>query len=176
MKIMPKSFLLILLLIVSGLSCKDDPSRELFTIGHAFDLEIVAGLNTLDTHIYRFQTVHSQYDQLLQANGLTTDDVETVTAKSADFGAIFSDVDLDFIREISVQMFESTDPDNRREIFYLDPVPGNAGTVIHPFPALPDVKLFVEDGQFGIEVWLNFRYVPQQTTEMRLEFLLSARE
>ena len=169
-KIMPKYVVSFIAILILGVSCKEDQGTELFVIPHVLDLEIVAGLNTLDTHIYRFYPYQSQYDNVLQGSGFTNEDVLRVVGKSAEFGSIFSDVDLDFIREISVQIFDKDDPSNKREVFFLDPVPGNAGKIIYPFRRFQTSKNSLMPPVMGSRCGSIFGLCPTKHQKCALSF------
>lgn len=174
MKYLIKYFVLASCLLFA--QCGGNEDVERFSIYHSLDFTINAGSNTLDTHFFRFLPVFSFYKDQLAANNIAEDDINRVDPKSCEFGSVFSDIDLDFIHEISIQIFATNDPTNRREIFFLDPVPLNAGKNLNPFPALPDIKDFVSADNFGIEVLLRYRYIPTENIPMRLEMLFAARD
>ena len=167
--------ILILAAIVSvllGTGCKDD-RNELFDIPQVVDFTIPAGLNTFETHFFQLQ-VNSSFDDQLAATGRQESDVASIEPKFCEVATIFKDRDLDFIRAIEIHVFDTFDPQSRREVFYLDPVPGNTRTTIRPFPGLQNVVDIVSDASYGVEIRLRFFATPPTTLDMRLEFEFAA--
>ena len=150
-------------------SCDKDNKVELFEMTQRMDFEVKAGLNTVETHFFVLPSVESTYDDLLETTGFEDSQVLSIEPKFARLSTVFGDLDLDFLRLVEVRVFDPFDPDFQREVFYLDPVPANSGTVIRPFPGLSNVKEILSPPTFGIEVRLIFRLPPPETKTMRLE-------
>lgn len=156
-------------------ACNNDTRRELFEMNYVIDFDVPAGLNTIETHFFVDPSISSFFQQKLDAQDLTIDDVVAIEPKFASLTTVFNDEDLDFIRRFELRIFDPFDPDVTREIFYLDPVPNNTRTVIRPFPGLQDVKDLASSTTFGLQIRLTFRRIPSQTYDMRLAFDLSAK-
>ena len=138
------------------------------------DFELQAGLNTIETHFYR--TVRqSEFETLLNALGRPASDIVSITPRVATLSTVFEDQDLDFIKQVFVRVYDTSDPENINiEVFYLDPVPPNTKKVIRPFPGLANVLDIASAPYFGIEVGISLWEVTPKTFDMRLEFELSA--
>ena len=177
MRIVRKSLYIICgCVIVFALSgCKSDRRTEVFVMPYTLDFELQAGLNTLETHFYRITNVPSVYQAQLDASGRQDSDIVSITPKTAELSTVFRDENLDFIRQVFVRVFDPLDANNiNQEVFYLDPVPPNVRTVIHPFPGLADVKNIASLPLFGVEVGISLWQVTPKSFDMRLEFELSA--
>lgn len=162
-------------LLVHLTGCKTDQRTEVFEMTHVVDFELQAGLNTLETHFYRISGVQSQFQAQLDAVGREKADIISITPKYAELSTVFSDQDLDFIRQVFVHIYDPSDPQNvNTEIFYLDPVPPNVRKVIRPFPGLANVLALASEHSFGIEVGISLWEVTPRSFDMRLEFELSA--
>jgi hypothetical protein len=155
-------------------SCHKDRRTELFELNHFVDFDIQPGLNTFDTHFFVISPLASTYQQKLSAAGVNPDDVVGVEAKEASLSGIFGDVNLKFIDQISIYIFDPFNPADKVEFFYLDPVPFKNTTVIHLFPGIADIGHWAKEDFFGIEIRLNFRDVTSSFTPMRLEFDIRA--
>ena len=167
--------LVYLLLAMSVLvSCNKDNREELFELNYFVDFDIQPGLNTFDTHIYTVSPLNSQYDAKLASSGHLAGDVSAVEPKEGNLGSVFEDVNLNFIRRVSVYIFDPFKPANKIEFFYLDPVPFKNKTVIRLFPGISNVQEWIESGFFGVEVRVDFREITPALTQMRLEFDLRA--
>ncbi|MDX1477833.1 MAG: hypothetical protein R3301_08990 [Saprospiraceae bacterium] len=163
------------LFILVAAACRGDNRREVFELNYILDFTIQAGLNTIETHFIVNPAITSLFEERLDANSLTIDDVVAVEPRFAELSTIFNDEDLDFIRRLEIRVFDPFDPDFSREVFYLDPVPTNTRKSIRPFPGLSDVKEIVSQTTFGVEIRLAFRRIPSQSYDMRLLFDFSAK-
>jgi len=167
----------ITLVLLLGLSCGKDSGDELFLLKFPpppIEFEILPGLNTQDTHIYTQSPIESKYEERLDASGHTDDEVDLIQSKDAYLSSKFEDVDLDFIRRISVYIFDPSNPANKIEFFYLDPIPYKEKTSIRLFPGITDVSDWIKSGYFGVEIRLDYREVTPALIEMKLEFDLAA--
>lgn len=164
-------FLVSILIMVS---CKKDNRTELFEINHFVDFNIQPGLNTFDTHFFVVSPFTSVFEARLAASGRTRDEVISIEAKDATLSSIFGDVNLDYIHQISVYIFDPFDPSDNSEFFYLEPVPFKNATSWRLFPGLADISDWIDTEYFGIEIRLTFRQVTPSFTQMRLEFDLRA--
>ncbi len=156
------------LLIV--MSCGKDNKTELFELNHFVDFNIQPGLNTFDTHFFVIGPLTSIYSSKLAAFGRTQDEVSTIEAKDAFLKSTFGDINLEFIHQISVHIFDPYNPSDKIEFFYLDPTPFRDETSWRLFPGIADISKWVERDFFGIEIRLNFREITPSAIPMRLEF------
>lgn len=166
----PISRAAVLFLLVVLLSCKKDKREEFFELNHHVDFTIAPGLNTFDTHIYSFSPVPSFYESKLEATNHTRDQVVAIEPKRAYLSSIFEDVNLDFIHQVSILIFDPLNPGNKIEFFYLDPVPFKDKTGIQLFPGIADITEWVDSDYFGIEIRLNLRQNSPSLIQMRLQF------
>jgi len=164
--------LCVMMLLLAG--CKKDQRTELFEMPYFVDFELQAGLNTLETHFYR--TVRqSSFEEQLNALGRPASDIVSITPKFASLSTVFGDQDLDFIRQVFIRVYDTSDPENvNLEAFYLDPVPPNTRKVIRPFPGLANVLNIASLPYFGVEVGISLWEITPRSFDMRLEFELSA--
>ncbi|MDX1409929.1 MAG: hypothetical protein R3330_17390, partial [Saprospiraceae bacterium] len=146
------SFSCFILTMLTLAGCRNDKRVELFELNYILDFNIQAGLNTFETHFIVNPAVTSLFEDRLDAQSLTIDDVRSVEPKFAQLSTIFGDEDLDFIRRCEIRLFDPFDPDFSREVFYLDPVPTNTRKVIRPFPGLSDIKPIISETTFGVEI------------------------
>jgi hypothetical protein len=167
----------ITMVLLLALSCGKDSGDELFLIKFPpppIEFEILPGLNTQDTHIYTFSPINSQYEAMLETSGHTDEEVSLIQSKDAYLSSKFEDVDLDFIRKISIYIFDPFDPSNKIEFFYLEPIPFKEKTSIRLFPGITDVSDWIKSGLFGVEIRLDFREITPSLIQMKLEFDLAA--
>jgi hypothetical protein len=162
--------LTVVLLVATTFSCNKDNRTELFELNHFIEFDIQPGLNTFDTHFVTVSPLASIYDNKLAASGWTPEDVLAIEAKDAVLSSTFGDVNLYFIRQISVYIFDPFNPTDKIEFFYLDPTPFRNSTSWRLFPGIADISEWIDRDYFGVEVRLTFREVSPSFIPMRLEF------
>jgi hypothetical protein len=159
-----------LLILTIATACKKDKRTEFFLIHDFIDFTIQPGLNTFDTHIYtvspKFSTFHTQ----LEASSHTAEEVVAIEPRRAYLTSVFEDVNLDFIHQVSVRIYDPFDETNNIEFFYMDPVPIRSKTGIELFPGIANLEEWFDREYYGIEVRLNFRQNSPSLIQMRLEF------
>lgn len=161
---------LLLLSIGIGVGCKRDNRTELFELNHFVDFTIQPGLNTFDTHFFVVGPFTSQLKPKLIASGYSLDDIVAIEAKDAYLSSTFGDINLEFIHQISIYIFDPFNPSDKIEFFYLDPTPFRSANSWRLFPGIADIRPWMEREFFGVEVRLNFRQVSPSLIPMRFEF------
>ncbi len=168
-----KRYILLFFLTIQLLGCKKEPA-SLFDLPYELTFEIPAGLNTFETHYFDITGIRTNAEDLLSANNAEESDLLAVQAKTARLLSTFVDLDLDFIQEISVRVFED-DPNAFHEVFFRDNVPFDSGDFIDLIPALPDVKEFLLDESYNLSIRMEFRQPPPTFVTVRLDFDFFAR-
>ncbi len=162
-------------ILVMLVSCTRDKREEFFELNHHVDFTIQPGLNTFDTHIYSISPIPAILDQKLAATGHTVEEITAIQSKRAYLSSVFEDVNLDFIHQVSVIIYDPNNPGDKTEFFYMDPVPYKDKVGIQLFPGIADVKEWMERDYFGIEIRLNFRQNSPSLIQMRLQFDLGVK-
>ena len=141
-------------------------------INHLVDFNILPGLNTFDTHITDIFPIESLLNARLAETETTLAEVNTIEPKRAILSSVFGDINLEFIDQVSVLIYDPYNPSDRVEFAYKDreQIPYSKKYSIELFPGIADVKHWMELDNFGIEVRLNYRQVTPSLTQMRLDF------
>ncbi|HEX5112203.1 MAG TPA: hypothetical protein VFV79_05115 [Saprospiraceae bacterium] len=162
----------LLLVLVTLVSCHKDDREELFVINHVVDFTITPGLNTFDTHITDIFPIESLLNARLDETGTAPTEVNTIEPKRAILSSVFGDINLEFIDQVSILIYDPYHPSDRVEFAYKDrqQIPYTKKYSIELFPGIADVKHWMELDYFGIEIRLNYRQVTPSLTQMRLDF------
>ena len=162
----------LLLVLVTLVSCHKDDREELFVINHVVDFTITPGLNTFDTHITDIFPIESLLNARLDETGTAATEVNTIEPKRAILSSVFEDINLEFIDQVSILIYDPYNPADRVEFAYKDrqQIPYTKKYSIELFPGIADVKHWMELDYFGIEIRLNYRQVTPSLTQMRLDF------
>lgn len=149
-------------------TCRDEP-ETLFEMDYRVDYNIAAGLNTFETHFFELSNIPTNATALLQNSNLTDGEIETIIPKSASLQSIFASDDLDFVREVSVRLFNNDDPTGT-EIFFRENVPGSTRDLIDLVPTLPDVKRYMLEDFYNVSIRMEFWEPTPTFIDVKLEF------
>ena len=122
----------------------------------------------------QISNVNSSFDDQLEATGFESSDIASVEPRYCEVRTVFDDIDLDFVRAIEVHLFDPFLAQSQREVFYLDPVPGNTKNVIRPFPGLQNIKELLDNPTVGVEVRVRFFQPPPTTFSFRVDLEFTA--
>ncbi len=135
------------------MGCQKEP-EVIFDIPVRLEFEIPAGLNPFDKHFFLLRDVPTNLSSLKAQFGVADDQPLLIRPAQAIFSTKLQNLDLNFIDEIEVSIFES-DPDIDRIAFLTDQVPFNAGRSIIIVPFDLD---FAEDFALGrVNYKVSFR-------------------
>lgn len=163
------SIIILFITSISFSSCKKD-NRINFQERLEVDVELGNGLNLVETHVFIVRDIASLIEGNLMNNGITIDDVDEIQSGRGDFTFPFFNGDFDFIQRVSIRVFNRSDPDGFKEMYYNDFVPINQGNKLNLFSNISNLKNIVSNEMFDMEVRLKFRsFVPPQT-RIRLNF------
>ena len=166
-----KYLLLFLLLPLLWLGCKEDGAKPiLFEMTYRVDLEIPAGLNTIEDHYFQFKRINSLLDSLLSFHGFTREDISSVNPKTARLTAAFAGDEYNFIRELSLYLFVDEVNGRRSEAFWRPEIPLNTGEILDVPGTLIDGKDYFFEPRFNIELRLDTRDFTNTFIETRLDF------
>jgi len=163
-----KNSLIVLFLSLLFLQCKEEP-QILFEMPYRVDFEITAGLNPFDAHYFNSPNINSKVDTLFSVHNVDQNEIISIQPHIGRLSTVFNDVDYDFVRDISVRIYND-DPDDFREIFYRDELPLNTKGDIDLLPTLTDIQDFVKNDQFNIIVRFEFRNAPPEFIQSRLDY------
>ncbi len=159
--------------------CRDkDELRVLFEMPYQNLLfEIPAGLSHFEAHYFVLRDLQSNADFFLDNNGKTAEQITAVNPHSAQLWAVDGNIDFEFVDEVSVRIYLEDEPNKWKEIFYRDQIPLNIGSKIDLIPTSVNVKDFVLEENFSIEVvFARMRTQSPSFIETRLDFVFDAKE
>ena len=166
---MKKITLLLLLSLVFN-NC----GKELVTIAdlpYTAQFEIPVGLNPFTIWELPIYNIPNERIARLNAANVTEDEVERIVGKVGRFSTIFSGTNLDFIQELTIEIF-SDNIDDATEILHRQQIAENTGEVIGLNASLPDVSRHLEGETFGIIVTIRPRRSATQNIPVQLDFTL----
>ncbi len=160
-------FLLAFATLLLANCSKDDD--VLFTIPYQLNFSTPAGLNPIETHYFEFFNIPSRMDSILVARGMTKEDISRISPKSAELTSLFSDGEYGFIREATIDLFESGST-VFREAFFHPEVPSNTGSRLSLAGSLIDANQNVSAEKFNIRVGWKLRTIAPTSMEHILRF------
>ena len=154
-------------------SCGDDV-QPLFDLEYEVDFTIDPGLNTIDTHVYTIRDVPSLLSDYAAINGVIVDSIKSGAPNRATLTTVFQNINYDFLDQMSVWMFSSSNPSDNQEIFFIDFVELNEDNEVRLLSSLANVIDYLREGKFDIEVRLRLRSFSPAEINSRLIFNITA--
>ena len=108
--------------------------------------------NTAITYRVRQRDVSSSFDKALGENNVKAEDVKTVRVRSAVIYPAAQRVNYSMLKKIDISIFENQDPDDLLVIAEEFPLPNENRSELPMLPGLPNLKRFVEQDFFGLDV------------------------
>lgn len=157
-----RSSLIVLLIfgIIFGACSKDE--KQFVEVKLDFELNLPAGLNSLETHYFVYDNVPNFYTQSLLSNGISKERVDKVTGYRARLSSSSGTANFELFRRISIFAVERNNPSNRLEMFYLDDIPFGISTEIDLLTSISNLKSIMEsDDLYTLEFQIEFKtFVP----------------
>ena len=150
--------------------------KELITVAdlpYSTQFEIPVGLNPFTIWELPIYDIPNETLARLNAANVSEEEVERIVGKTGRFATIFSGVDLDFIQEITIEIFSDNIEDST-EILYRDQLGENTGDAIGLNGSLPNVNRHLQGETFGIIVTIRPRRSATQNIPVQLDFTLGA--
>ena len=166
-----KNLLWLALLPFLAYNCtKENQKQVLFDMVYQVDLEIPAGLNTIEDHFFVFRNVTSTFDSLLSFHGYTREDIGEVNPKSVQLTALYAGEEYGFVQELSLNLIDEDNNGFRSEAFWRNEVPFNTGGILEAPGTLINAKSFFLEPQFDFELRLDTRQFTDTFISTRLIF------
>lgn len=149
------------LCIILIASCKQ--RNESATISMEVPVEIPAGLNTLETHVFRVIGIPTFYNTTLSNAGIDESEIVSILSGFGAFRQGFSNVNLDFILGITVHALLDPITGERRELFYLEQIPLGQKDQIQLLATTTELKEVLNKESIDLELSFRFRDFSPQT-------------
>ena len=169
---MKKLFYLLLLPFVIT-NCGSD-TVPLVEMPYQLNFTIPAGLSPFENWYFLIEDIPNNKTALFNNAGLTDEDILEIRGKTGNLTALFSNVEFDFIFDISVRIFND-DPDDYRELFYRTEVPLNITGDLGLIGGETDVQRYLEEDTYNILIKIIPRTSTPEVIESRLDYILFAR-
>ncbi|MBK7935808.1 MAG: hypothetical protein IPJ82_01365 [Lewinellaceae bacterium] len=162
------------ILFLSGSCTKVNDQAPGFDMLYQHEFYIPAGIGVFDVHHFQIENIPTRYNEYLAQHGKTNEEITGILTSQATVGGVFGDADLAFIEQVSVRVYDKSDPSDWVEIAYRQPVPLDPGNSLPLIPSLADAKRFLSDSRFSIDVVLWLRNTTQLESQVRLDLQLKA--
>jgi len=166
---MKKLFFLLFSLLVFTNCGKE--LETLTDLSYTTQFEIQAGLNPFTIWELPIFNIPNNNAAFLSAANVTQDEIEKIVGKTGTVSTIFSGTDLDFIQNITIEIF-SDDPNDATEILYREQVNEDTEDRIGLNASLPNVQRHLMGETFGLIITIRPRRSAQQNIDARLDFTL----
>jgi hypothetical protein len=170
---LPIYFLLTLCLFLSA--CKKEDTSQGFDMTFRQEFVIQPGLNVFSVHHYYLKSLPSRYTQLLAEHNKTDADILRIEPTQINLSGVFGDANFDFVEEASVRVYLESDPTDYLEFAYRYPVPLETGNNLGLIPGLANVKRFLSQDRYSVDVSLRLRNTTTEEIQARLDWVLKAK-
>lgn len=174
MRVFSGVFALFSIVFLSGSCNKADEQAPGFDLVYQQDFTIPAGIGVFDVHHFQITNIPTRYQQSLDQHGKTDEDITGILTAQASLNGVFGDADFAFVEQVSVRVFDASNPNDYVEIAYRLPVPLNPGNTLPIIPSLADAKRFFTGPRFSLDVVLWLRNTTQDETSARLNLQMRA--
>jgi hypothetical protein len=163
-----------ILAVFSGLGCRKNEGP-----GAGYDLlfrqfiEVPVGIGVFQVHHFYIENIPTNFFGTLASGGRDSSEVEKVLTLEGTLAGQFSDVDLRFIRSVSVRVYTDSSNDFL-EIAYNDPAPVNPGNRLILYPSLADSKDFFAQERVNIDVAIQVNRVTEDNYPLQLDLTMRA--
>ncbi len=164
---------IIILVSVCLFQCNPDDTAPGFEMTYFREFEIFAGLNTFDTHVFQLPNFDTEYESFLNNNGVVEEQVTQIVPRAFRITNVTGNITFEDLQRVRLFM-SNTDGTLEREIAFLEPIPSNIGYQIDLVPTLADSKIIMETGDFDLLLKLNYRSIPSQSIDARLNVVFQA--
>lgn len=162
-------------LALISLSChKQEEIKPGFDMLYQQQFFIPVGLNDFQVHHFQFTDVPTHYEQSLSQAGKTDADITGVITARAALTGIYGDANLDFVDQISLRVFDQSNPNDYLEIAYRYPTPLEPGNSLDLIPSLADAKRFFSKSRVSFDVVVWLRKITTEESELRLDLDMKA--
>ncbi len=168
-------FITLLASVLSGLSChKGDDLTPAFDMQFQQNFVIPVGISAFEVHHFQFTNIPTRYQQYIDQYKKTDADINHIFTGKAAITGIFGDVNLNFIDQVSIRLYDPAYPNDFIEIAYLYPVPLDPGNNLPIIPSLADAKRFMGQSRCAIDVVIWLHNTTTEESEVRLDLEMRA--
>jgi hypothetical protein len=168
-------FLLLVCAALFGFSCnKDNDQAPGFDLIYQQDFILPAGIGVFEVHHFQIENIPTRYQQSLDQHEKTDADIKGILTLQAVLTGIYNDADFAIIDQVSIRVYDASDPSDYVEIAYRYPTPLDPGNSLPLIPSLADSKRFFQNARFSLDVVIWLRNTTQFETETRLNLQMKA--
>ncbi len=152
------------------IGCKKNQLDGLFEMESTQSFVLPAGLNSVESHFFRIEKIPSSLPAQLKSRNLKLDDINRIQPKEFTFTSLESNSQYSFIQDVTINIYSRLN-NTKKEIAFLDPVPPNTDKVIHLFPTLVDVKDYMSEEFYNVEIRIRVRGFAPRSIQTRVDLI-----
>jgi hypothetical protein len=161
--------------MILTISCnKDEELGPGFDMMYQPDITIPAGIGIGVNHSFTISNISTNYQSYLNQFNKTDADIKRILVSQVNLRGVFGDADYGAIEVATLRIYKLNDPSDFIEIAYRDPTPLNPGNILALIPNETDIKRFMKEPRFNIDLRLRLRDITQMETDTRIELQFRA--
>ena len=154
------------------LSCDNTDTQLNFEMLYIQDFTITSGLNTIETHVFEYD-ITTNFQNYLTEYNITLDDIETIVLNLIIMTNVNGNQTYDILSR--ARLFTAKeDGTHEFETAFREPVPNDTQYDLQLLPTLVEVKDVLSEDKFKIRMKLNFKAIPPQSIDTRLNMTFQA--
>ena len=138
-------------------------------------MTIPAGLNTVETHHFIIRDLTSTLYAQLETRNLSLDDINIVKPQLVVLTSLDNETEFNFLEAVTVDIYTRKNT-KKAEIAFQEFVPFNTRSELNLFPSLLNVKDYLAEELFIIEVELRVRTFIARNVETRIDLIFRVEE
>jgi hypothetical protein len=174
MKLIARYTALFLGLLLVGSCKKNEDQAPGFDMIYQTEFTIQAGLGVDVVHHYYLKNIATRYQQFLTEHNVKDADITKIIPAQIVMNGIFGDSNYDFIEEATLRIYKEPDATKFTEIAYRFPIPLEPGNTLALIPNLPDIKPYLTDARYSLDLGLRLRKITQEETQTRMDIQFRA--
>ncbi|MBK8624583.1 MAG: hypothetical protein IPN86_03075 [Saprospiraceae bacterium] len=156
-------------LIIFMSSCeKEEPIK--FEGRMDAEFVIPLGINTVETHYITVRDIPTFFLQNAENFKLDTSNIRNIQASKGSLKAKFNDAEFDFIERISVWAVSRSNPNLKREMYYLDFNPLDTREELRMLSSTSQLYEIIREQSIDLEIRLNLRRFPTSNIKTIIDF------
>lgn len=147
------------------ISCSSEPPT-LFEVNTDTVFIIPAGLDNFRTHTFILRNIPTRISS--QVTTSNEDAISGIFPNRANIRAPFINFDFRLVNSVIINIWDSANPEDKREVFFMDILNNRNSDQLQLFSSLSEVKDILLNDTFNAEVRIIFRSFTPTEIESRL--------
>jgi hypothetical protein len=153
-----------------GLMACNPQEEELFEMQMELDFNLISGLNSFETHGFIIEDITSTFQSIAASKGVSLDNIGRLSPTIATLEGVFVNYDYSIIEWITIDLVNSEDENDKREIFYQEIIPLNHDGPIQLFGSITDLQNVLKNDFYDLHIEVKLKSPTTTLLENRIVY------